>query len=262
MILLNSTIQCCSEEKFIQYWESNHHKLFLSQNKQVFSFGKCFEALYCGEDFLDHKTLTLLSSLKNIAQIRSSKVNYNVHGSSKFKYFSLALTEGGDILSWGGNEYGQLGHSKGKKAGFYESLISSLYGENICQIDCGSTVAIALSKENSSDTLMEAINNNYFSDLKLIFLKENNNEILSEFYLHNCILLARCPILLFLIQNGYLSLFLYLIFNKNTNKISEHLNKLKDKCDIEQFRDVDGLNKKRKVIYIYCTEDEHFEGLN
>jgi len=90
-------------------------------------------------------------------------------------------------------------------------------------VDCGCRSIIALS-EDSMVGYSTCVNSETFSDLKLSFMSHCSFHS-REFYLHKCILLARCPSLLVLSENGALSHFLRLaIYNENLDSVSDMAN--------------------------------------
>ncbi|KAK3573274.1 hypothetical protein QTP86_019228 [Hemibagrus guttatus] len=59
-------------------------------------------------------------------------------------YHSLALTKGGEVLSWGQNKYGQLGLGKSVELQPLPALIRSLVGVPVIQISAGGAHTLAL----------------------------------------------------------------------------------------------------------------------
>ncbi|KAG2374349.1 hypothetical protein C9374_010919 [Naegleria lovaniensis] len=221
-----------------------HHVLFLSSLGNVYSLGMNYETMYCGELILRDNRLTLVPGLRDIIKVSQCKDCLSFWGSNKH-YFCAALTKNGEVFTWGGNGDKNLGHSPTKPRCFFGTLVTAFYGQKIDQIDCGSTVAIAYAKD-SGTVFSQFINNEEFSDLKLE-LRSYRSQQTKEIYLHKCILLARCPTLLQLVESKKLNRFLRgAIFGLDSHE--QH-------CKEEYSTELDATckNSIRTVVTIDCT---------
>lgn len=102
------------------------HTLLLTKNGEVYSFG-CGSFGRLGHGDHNHQ------SLPRIVVAMRGKVVTQISAGG---WFSLALSDKGQVFSWGCNRYGQLGLGK-IPVQLSPRHITSLYGKSVIKISCG-----------------------------------------------------------------------------------------------------------------------------
>ena len=116
---------------------AGNEAMIVTENDDVFSLGSnCSSCLGLGDmqSGLEPRRVDVLSQKKVI----------------DFAYGTgphvIAITESGDLYSWGHNGYSQLGHA-GSNQPVLPSRVSGLVGMKMVQIACGSHHSLALNNE-------------------------------------------------------------------------------------------------------------------
>ena len=116
-------------KSFIVFGEKGTEVLLVTNDDCVFGFGENF----WGSLGLDHREP--VTEPTELVELRGKKVISLVNGAKHV----LALTDAGEIYSWGNNNYGQLGNMN-----TFESLKPILVGKHIMTVACGANHTLAL----------------------------------------------------------------------------------------------------------------------
>lgn len=121
------------------------HSMVLSQDGKVYTVGSNATG-QLGHSEIEAHRLNVLGDFKQIEQ--SYFNNEKVIDITSCEQTSFALTESGDVYSWGYNNYSQLGVGKDKEELNIANYPIKTLLTNIKQISAKSTTAMALSNDN------------------------------------------------------------------------------------------------------------------
>ncbi|XP_065334376.1 RCC1 and BTB domain-containing protein 1-like [Cloeon dipterum] len=125
-------------KRVVQVACSDYHTLVLTSDREVFSFGRN----YFGQLGLGHSD----------DQILPMKLDFPAAGRvvttiACLIYSSVALLDSGEVLAWGENEDGILGHNGDVEEQNIPRKVPGLEGITITKIVCGTNHALALSND-------------------------------------------------------------------------------------------------------------------
>lgn len=146
-------ISTLSNESISNYSLGGGHIVAVNSEGQLYSWGACA----CGQLGIDDASNTVLDSEgypaqpfpKPITKLNNIKIKYVACGDAH----TLAISDNGDIYSWGGSGCGQLGHPNISELpkdndNFpylpFPKLIDSIQDIKMCDIACGKTHSIAI----------------------------------------------------------------------------------------------------------------------
>ncbi|KAL0478642.1 TD and POZ domain-containing protein [Acrasis kona] len=167
--------------------------MFSTEAGDLYTLGRDYVGYFCGELLFDNIKPYLVSGVSNTKQLRSS--------GSKAGFYTVALTESGDVYVWGDNTSMQNGSNEVTHT-FYPTLVSRLYGEKVTSI-CTMRDGIAALVSPQSNEIKHLFNDDSFSDICI--RAQDCEQVIS---CHKIILYSRCPILLCLIENNMLNRYL------------------------------------------------------
>eukprot|EP01083_Nonionella_stella_P080552 221420_1 len=127
----------------------SRHSCIIAANGDVYTFGHN-ETGQCGISIKGNEKVIAPTNISNIYNV--SAVYSDCGGDrSGLNGHTVLLTEDGNVLSFGGNKCGQLGHDKVfgliKKGKYHEpKVIESLINVNIIDISCGYNTTLCVSK--------------------------------------------------------------------------------------------------------------------
>jgi len=113
-----------------------HHCLFLTNSGQIYSFGLGKEGRLGHGDEVTHSEPKLISLLKDIKIVAVACGMLH----------SVALTEDGEVATWGANKYGQLGHEN-PDSHILPYPVASLRNIFIVSAHCGRAHTAVLTRE-------------------------------------------------------------------------------------------------------------------
>ncbi|XP_017778444.1 PREDICTED: probable E3 ubiquitin-protein ligase HERC4 isoform X2 [Nicrophorus vespilloides] len=116
------------------------HSMALNQWGEVFSWGS---------DSYGQLGHTLGQTPQMHPKIIKALATFNIVQIACGYRHSIALTNSGDILTWGANDYGQLGIGKESIKECYPTIVSSLSGIPMSYIACGGNHSFAVTKSGA-----------------------------------------------------------------------------------------------------------------
>ena len=146
-------ISTLSNESITNYSLGGGHVVAVNSEGQLYSWGACA----CGQLGIDDASNTVLDSEgypaqpfpKQIIRLNNIKIKYVACGDAH----TLAISDNGDIYSWGGSGCGQLGHPNISELpkdndSFpylpFPKIIDSIQDIKMCDIACGKTHSVAI----------------------------------------------------------------------------------------------------------------------
>ena len=146
-------ISTLSNESITNYSLGGGHVVAVNSEGQLYSWGACA----CGQLGIDDASNTVLDSEgypaqpfpKQIIRLNNIKIKYVACGDAH----TLAISDNGDIYSWGGSGCGQLGHPNISELpkdndSFpylpFPKIIDSIQDIKMCDISCGKTHSVAI----------------------------------------------------------------------------------------------------------------------
>ncbi|XP_068143352.1 probable E3 ubiquitin-protein ligase HERC4 [Drosophila tropicalis] len=136
-ILIPSQISWKPDAPLRQIACGHRHTLFLTANGKVYACGNNDQAQ------LGHNLPTKRPRMSPFLLIPELQ-NYVVVAIACGSRHSMALTEWGQVLSWGDNDCGQLGQSTDQSIIDLPKIIRSLVSKHVVQIACGNNHSLAL----------------------------------------------------------------------------------------------------------------------
>eukprot|EP01127_Copromyxa_protea_P024380 TRINITY_DN956_c0_g1_i1.p1 TRINITY_DN956_c0_g1~~TRINITY_DN956_c0_g1_i1.p1 ORF type:complete len:529 (-),score=116.20 TRINITY_DN956_c0_g1_i1:17-1603(-) len=192
-------IQSVSDINIIQIACGSHHSLALSDEGDVYSWGSAEYGQQAGQnqftDWLAGAQHTHGERKYFFAVPRKIEGAFNGEKVVKIScgdLFNVALSESGEVYTWGWGVDGALGHGDRNFRHFPEA-VAQLRGEKMSDINTTSTGTFALSA--SGNTLFaydfqEFVNNPLYSDLQFVFGENEKQKII---HAHKVIVCARSP---------------------------------------------------------------------
>ena len=123
--------------RIIQVSRGRQHLAFVDENGAVFS---------CGVGREGALGLGSFSNVSVASRVRGELENKVVRKVACGRDTTFALTEDGQLFSWGNDDYGMLGLGKAERRVSEPRLISSLSDTKIAQLSCGEGFAAAVSE--------------------------------------------------------------------------------------------------------------------
>ncbi|KAL0488754.1 hypothetical protein AKO1_015823 [Acrasis kona] len=173
--------------------------MFCTEAGDLYTLGRDFVGYYSGELLFDNVKPYLILGINNAKQFRSS--------GTKISFYTIALTDSGDVYAWGDNRSMQNGSGEITHS-FYPTLVRPLYGKKVTSI-CTMRDKIAAIVCPQSNEIKHLFNDDSFSDICIRV--EDCEQIIS---CHKIILLSRCPVLLCLIENNMLNRYICSFLSK------------------------------------------------
>ncbi|KAK7604754.1 hypothetical protein V9T40_005940 [Parthenolecanium corni] len=145
------------------------HCMILSDDGKVFSWGNndCGQLGHSENSTVDHYNYFVTNTPCQVKGIIEGKTVIEIACGGEF---SVVLLNDGKVLTWGSNEFGQLGSNSTASSSSRPVRVSALNNMNIKKIACGSNHVLALSQTN----VLYGWGNNSSLQLGLSILDNNN----------------------------------------------------------------------------------------
>lgn len=213
-----------STDRFVSARMGDTHTLMITALGSVYTIGRDFVGLLTREKMFDDSSPRLERYLSSIVSVTcsASATNAGLQSTQRVPYYeqlpqayhNMALTESGSVFAWGFNRLGQLGISFDRDQLIFPTLIESLYGQKVIQLASGYQTSACIA-EPSIETFENLLNSELFCDIDF----EIGDDV--TIHAHKCILLARCPVLLALIECNLLGRLLSYVLVESEEHVAD-----------------------------------------